>query len=162
DQAVPELTGTHQVMGTLKYMAPEQMEGAREVDHRADIYSLGVVFYEMLTGELPLGRFAPPSRKVEIDVRLDEVVLRSLEKEPERRLQHAGDVKSEVEAIRQSASVGTSRVGPLVSDDVLRTRLAAINLVLMTLAAALFCALQAGYLSGADWYFRQELPYRYL
>ena len=45
------LTGTHQVMGTLRYMAPEQMEGAHTVDHRADIYSLGVVFYEMLTGE---------------------------------------------------------------------------------------------------------------
>jgi len=69
------LTGTHQVMGTLHYMAPEQMQGSSAVDHRADIYSLGVVFYEMLTGELPIGRFEPPSKKVRIDVRLDEVVL---------------------------------------------------------------------------------------
>jgi len=53
----------------------------------------GVVFYEMLTGELPLGRFAPPSRKVHVDVRLDEVVLRALEKEPERRYQHASEVR---------------------------------------------------------------------
>ena len=51
------LTGTYQVMGTPRYMAPEQMTGSRLVDHRADIYSLGVVFYEMLTGDLPLGRF---------------------------------------------------------------------------------------------------------
>ncbi|MDP6947323.1 MAG: serine/threonine-protein kinase, partial [Myxococcota bacterium] len=80
-----ELTGTHQIMGTPRYMAPEQLESARSVDHRADIYSLGVVFYEMLTGELPIGRFAAPSQKVEIDVRLDEVVLRTLEKEPQRR-----------------------------------------------------------------------------
>jgi len=53
------LTGTHEVMGTLLYMAPEQMKRTHTVDHRADIYSLGVVLYEMLTGELPLGRFAP-------------------------------------------------------------------------------------------------------
>jgi len=98
------LTGTYQVMGTLRYMAPEQMEGSREVDHRADIYSLGVVFYELLTGELPIGRFAPPSKKVQIDVRLDEVVLRALEKEPEQRFQHASEVKTEVEAIRLSPS----------------------------------------------------------
>ena len=93
------LTGTHQVMGTPRYMAPEQLEGSHGVDHRADIYSLGVVFYEMLTGELPIGRFAPPSEKVEIDVRLDEVVLRTLEKEPQRRYQHASQVKSDVQSI---------------------------------------------------------------
>ena len=93
------LTGTHQVMGTPRYMAPEQMEGAHEVDHRADIYSLGVIFYEMLTGELPLGRFAPPSRKVEVDVRLDEVVLRTLEKEPGLRYQQVSELKSDVETI---------------------------------------------------------------
>ena len=88
------LTGTQQVMGTPHYMAPEQIQGTRDVDHRADIYSLGVTFYEMLTGELPLGRFAPPSTKAHIDVRLDEVVLRTLEVEPEKRYQHASDVKT--------------------------------------------------------------------
>ncbi len=51
------LTGTHQVMGTLRYMAPEQLQGTKAVDHRADIYSLGVVFYELLTGQIPMGRF---------------------------------------------------------------------------------------------------------
>lgn len=101
------LTGTHQVMGTPRYMAPEQLEGSHSVDHRADIYSLGVVFYEMLTGELPIGRFSPPSQKVKIDVRLDEVVLRTLEKEPRRRYQRASQVKSDMEAIAtQVAAVG--------------------------------------------------------
>jgi serine/threonine protein kinase len=93
------LTGTRQIMGTAHYMAPEQMQGTSSVDHRADIYSLGVVFYEMLTGELPIGRFEPPSKKVNIDVRLDDVVLRSLEAAPDRRYQHASEVKTEVETI---------------------------------------------------------------
>ncbi|MHC4483509.1 MAG: serine/threonine-protein kinase [Planctomycetota bacterium] len=93
------LTQAGQRMGTPHYMAPEQIEHPGQVDHRADIYSLGVVFYEMLTGELPLGMFAPPSQKVQVDVRLDKVVLHSLEKEPERRYQHASEVKSDVEVI---------------------------------------------------------------
>ncbi len=98
------LTGAGQIMGTLQYMAPEQIEHPLQVDHRADIYSLGVVFYQMLTGELPIGRFSPPSKKVQIDVRLDEVVLRALEKEPERRYQQASEIKTQVESIVTSPS----------------------------------------------------------
>jgi type II secretion system protein G len=90
---------TERVMGTPQYMAPEQVEHPKDVDHRADIYSLGVVFYQMLTGELPMGRFEPPSHRVLIDVRLDEVVLKALEKEPDRRYQQASQVKTQVETI---------------------------------------------------------------
>jgi tRNA A-37 threonylcarbamoyl transferase component Bud32 len=111
------LTGTHQIMGTPHYMAPEQIRGTRDVDHRADIYSLGVTFYEMLTGELPLGRFAPPSKKVHIDVRLDEVVLRTLEVEPEKRYQHAGDVKTEVDQIVSTSGETKSHEAPRVHTD---------------------------------------------
>lgn len=97
------LTHTQQVMGTPRYMAPEQIEHPLEVDHRADIYSLGVVIYEMLTGELPIGRFAPPSQKAAVDVRLDEIVLRTLEKEPARRYQQASEVRTELESVGHSA-----------------------------------------------------------
>ena len=105
------LTGTHQVMGTPVYMAPEQMEGTRGVDHRADIFSLGVVFYELLTGELPLGRFDPPSQKHGLDTRLDEVVLRTLEKEPNRRYQQASDIKVDVESIQSQPVAARAAIG---------------------------------------------------
>jgi serine/threonine protein kinase len=105
------LTGAGQVMGTPHYMAPEQIERPLQVDHRADIYSLGVVFYEMLTGELPIGRFAPPSQKVQIDVRLDEVVLRALEKEPDRRFQQVSEVKTQVESICGVSALAMQRFG---------------------------------------------------
>jgi tRNA A-37 threonylcarbamoyl transferase component Bud32 len=98
------LTGAKDVVGTPYYMAPEQIEKPQTVDHRADIYSLGVVFYEMLTGELPLGNFQPPSQKVQIDVRLDEVVLHAMEKEPERRYQEASEVKTAVETIASTTA----------------------------------------------------------
>jgi serine/threonine protein kinase len=98
------LTHTHQVMGTPQYMAPEQWSRPLEVDHRADIYSLGVVFYELLTGELPVGPYQAPSRRIAVDVRLDEVVLRTLEREPQRRFQAASEVKTRVEGIANTTS----------------------------------------------------------
>ncbi len=95
------LTGTQQVMGTLHYMAPEQVQHTHAVDHRADIYSLGVVFYEMLTGQLPIGRFDPPSQRVSVDARLDEIVLRSLATDPTRRYQQASHVSSDIESLQR-------------------------------------------------------------
>ena len=106
------LTHTQQVMGTPRYMAPEQIERPLEVDHRADIYSLGVVIYEMLTGELPIGRFAPPSQKVKVDVRLDDIVLRTLEKEPQRRYQQVSQVKTELESVGHVAAAPTLAAQP--------------------------------------------------
>ncbi|MEA3188306.1 MAG: eukaryotic-like serine/threonine-protein kinase [Chthoniobacter sp.] len=108
----PTLTEAGKVLGTPSYMAPEQTEHPDEVDHRADIYALGVVFYQMLTGELPDKQLQPPSRKVQIDVRLDEVVLRALEKNPDLRYSQASIFKTEVETIAgspQESSTPTPR-----------------------------------------------------
>ncbi len=99
DAEASRLTAEGQIMGTPHYMAPEQVARPLAVDHRADIYSLGVVFYEMLTGDLPIGKFAPPSRKVQVDVRLDDIVLRALENDPARRYQHASEVKQRVATV---------------------------------------------------------------
>ena len=96
------LTQTRQVMGTPNYMAPEQREKPVAVDHRADIYSLGVVIYELLTGELPLGRFAPPSTKAKVDARIDELVMRALEKEPNLRYQKISELKTGFESLSDS------------------------------------------------------------
>ena len=103
ESAAPE-NATQSAVGTPTYSAPEQKTDPQRVDNRADIYSLGVVFYEMLTGELPGKRIEPPSRKVQIDVRLDAVVMRALEKTPELRWQTAADMRTQVETIAATAS----------------------------------------------------------
>lgn len=90
------LTMTGTSMGTPHYMAPEQWDAPEKVDHRADIYSLGVVFYEMLTGSRPHGVFSPPSKQIKVDDRIDSVVLKALEKEPDLRYQQASEVKEDV------------------------------------------------------------------
>jgi len=92
------LTRNNVVMGTPDYMAPEQMAG--HADHRADLYALGVMLYEMLTGQTPRGAWAPPSQRVQVDVRLDQVVVRALQQDPAMRYQQASEIKTDVDVIR--------------------------------------------------------------
>ncbi|MEP6672836.1 MAG: bifunctional serine/threonine-protein kinase/formylglycine-generating enzyme family protein, partial [Chthoniobacter sp.] len=115
------MTGT--VMGTPDYMAPEQMKGMN-VDHRADIYSLGVMVYEMLCREVPRGIFHPPSQRTGCDERIDNIVIRAMQQAPEHRYQSTQEMKADVVDARvpvTQESVGrvSSRVGgaPLAGED---------------------------------------------
>jgi tRNA A-37 threonylcarbamoyl transferase component Bud32 len=96
------LTQTGSALGTPSYMAPEQRSSPSTVDQRADIYSLGVVFYEMLTGELPTGNFPRPSSKTPMDPRVDDVVMRAMARQKEQRFRTAAEVRTSVEGITAS------------------------------------------------------------
>ncbi len=151
-EGAARVTVTNVVMGTPGYMAPEQYQ-SMSVDHRADIYSLGAVFYEMLTGELPVGRFDPPSSKVQIDVRLDEIVLKSLATQPDRRYQRAADVKTDVEACGAQtfyARVPTSPVNDFWMPVLLQLFLPALFLIAGVLVAGLGVSMTLFHYPGED------------
>jgi serine/threonine protein kinase len=90
-------------MGTPDYAAPEQIETGSDIDGRADIYSLGVVMYQMLTGRVPRGAFRNPSAEVPgIDTRLDEVVLRAMQACPADRFQRPSEISTRLQEIQSS------------------------------------------------------------
>ncbi len=94
------LTQTNVAMGTANYMAPEQRKDAKRADHRADLYSFGVMAYELLTGELPIGRFPSPSRAVPgLDKGWDALIERCLEVEPSARPHSALELAHVLEAL---------------------------------------------------------------
>lgn len=108
------LLATGKAFGTPHYMAPEQFSAPMTVDHRADIYSLGIVIYQMLTGELPQEpRCIPLSQKNEaLDPRLDPVVSRALEREPGRRYQSMGEIRTELIAATKKTEEGSGEPDP--------------------------------------------------
>lgn len=93
------VTSTGMVMGTPDYMAPEQREGMN-VDHRADIYSLGVMLYETLAGEIPKGVFDPLSQRIGTDKRLDQIVSRALSRQPDQRFQSSNELKTAIQLVQ--------------------------------------------------------------
>jgi serine/threonine protein kinase len=127
-------TGTGTIIGTADCMAPEQRKGM-QVDHRADIYSLGVMIYEMLCGEVPRGAFAPPSHRVECDVRVDHFVKRAMQQEPALRYQSTQEMKTDVDAAR--TPLEKPERGPRNAESkTSRTRAAGIVAVGLVLASA--------------------------
>jgi TolB-like protein/Flp pilus assembly protein TadD len=119
------LTQAGQVMGTVPYMSPEQVQG-KPVDHRTDIFSLGIIFYEMATGNRPFTggssaelissilRDAPPpvsESNVEFPDPLSRIVRRCLDKDPGRRYQSARDLRNELEDLKQEVATGAPSKG---------------------------------------------------
>jgi len=110
----PQLTRQSQVMGTPHYMAPEQFRAAN-VDHRADIFALGVVLYELLTGQVPAGDFAPPSQRPGVPRSLDAIVRRALAQDPARRYQRAEELGSDVRAQAGGPVGAPAGAGPVAA-----------------------------------------------
>jgi serine/threonine protein kinase len=97
------MTSTRHVLGTPYYMAPEQMDRPGHVDHRADIYSLGVVLYEMLAGVVPYGRYELLSDLVGTEEELDEVVGKALSRKPSDRYDSVAELHHDLTEIAEEA-----------------------------------------------------------
>lgn len=103
------LTRTHAVMGTMSYMAPEQLMALPDLDARADIYALGVMLYELLTGKIPRGAWSPPSQLVEgLDPRFDDIVGRALQEDREARYPNVVEMWQALLEIRNQPSESTT------------------------------------------------------
>jgi predicted Ser/Thr protein kinase len=110
------ITEANCTVGTASYMSPEQCKGERNLTHRSDLYSMGVMFYELLTGRKPFvadnamemfmmhvqGKFERPSRLVmEIPIWFDTLVCQLMEKDPERRPFDAAMVGEALNRVRE-------------------------------------------------------------
>ena len=98
-------TQSGHILGTPYYMAPEQRYNAQQVDHRVDIYAVGVLLYEMLTGTLPVVMSDPPSQLTEVDEGIDEIVFQCLATDPEYRIQTVEELSNQLESVLVSSPV---------------------------------------------------------
>src|SRR5690606_9699971 len=94
------LTLSGMAMGTMHFIAPEALEYGAIVDHRADLYAVGAMLYQMLTGKLPHGMFELPSMQVPgLDPRYDGIIARAMREDREERYQNAGELRMDLDAI---------------------------------------------------------------
>ena len=93
------LTRSSMSMGTPDFVAPEALTLGMVADHRADLYAVGVMLYEMLTGEIPRGVFKVPSQKCGCDARFDAIVLKAMETDREDRYQSAYEIRQHLDEI---------------------------------------------------------------
>jgi serine/threonine protein kinase len=111
------LTATAVIMGTPHYMSPEQLKDSRNVDVRADIYSIGVMLYEILTGNLPTGVPKPASQlMMEVPPALDPIVAKCVEPKPDDRYLSVSELKAELRSVltlvEEGGSLPMKKPGP--------------------------------------------------
>lgn len=100
DSTSHDLETTGFTVGTPYFLAPESVNSKNKLDHRADLYSVGVMLYQMLTGNLPQGSFKLPSElRPELDIRLDKLVQHAMEPDPEQRYGSAETFRADIDQI---------------------------------------------------------------
>ncbi|RMG14119.1 MAG: serine/threonine protein kinase, partial [Planctomycetota bacterium] len=154
------LTAANVGMGTMNYMAPEQKTDAASVDHRADIYSLGVMLYEMFTGRLPMGRFKAPSEHTPgLPKKLDEIVARCLEADPQDRYASMEELRDDLLAAKAATPDTTLVASGRDGSERTLTRVGSQGRpsVLTAVLGLLLLALGGG-LAGAYFAWKAEAP----
>ncbi len=98
--STPALTLANVAVGTPDFVAPEALDSDQVPDHRADLYAVGVMLYQMLTGKLPRGNYLGPSElDAAIDERLDEIVGKAMATNPDHRYQSAAAVRADLDLV---------------------------------------------------------------
>jgi serine/threonine protein kinase len=117
DSDFSALTQAGTGMGTPDYAAPEQFNPELSVDHRADIYALGVMIYQMITGTLPRGAWKPASERAAVATQWDQIITRAMQHDPAERYQQASEVKKDVSGINPVSGKKVSVTGHGCGDD---------------------------------------------